>query len=308
MPMASRPEVRKSGSPEVAGSARPRGSTLTHQHQPTSGRPDVRTSGRHKRRRGLRWCIAVFAAQLLLHPLSAQDPAPPLPPAPRIVPVAPQAQAAASSGEDELIDRLEVEVRLRDKAMEKLGTGAPPVVPRPAASRPPEVMRAEQDGATKDWSKARKELTAALAAWEGRGARHAGDVLDQGRARSTAAQVAPLEASNLLAIAECSKDLAGSSEGTPDDLAQGLATLDRIDSASLADHDLPRALYLRLWFQIERLRRAPPAERVDRDKALAAAQATANELVTRHGDSPLARSAPALFVGLDLAATATETP
>jgi hypothetical protein len=233
-------------------------------------------------------------ALLLLAILAAdQEPAPAMPPAPRTVPVVPVVlHDATADPADRLIEQLEQTARTRDQAIDQLVAGPMAEQPRAIDAKAPGAV-----DALRDQSRARAELAAALSAWEARTPRRAGDVLDRGTPRAMAAQVAPLEARNRLAIAECCRDLLGTADGGEADLQTGEQALATIDPARLDDADLPRLYYLRLWFQLERARRETDPTR--KAKLIEQARTTQAELGNRFADSPLARLSPELFAGLE---------
>lgn len=243
-----------------------------------------------------------FAASLLG---AAEDAAPPLPPMPSTTPLPPSAQAVPRDDDDALLQRIDQLISTRDQRISEMIKEG--VAPDRTAGRTP---RLDTDDATvldvlRAHAQARTDLRKALEEAAARGGRPAEDPLDRGRPRVQAAQTGPLEALNQLAIAECYKDLAGSPDGSPADLAAGLAALQATDAAKLAESERPRLLYLSLWFVLESVRRLPrDAPDAERAKLLAEAREKQTELVNQFPASPLAQTAEALFAGLDRAATA----
>ena len=249
----------------------------------------------------------VLAIPLLLLAIATlpalEDGSPPLPPQPRTTPGTPALEKADANAEDQLQRRIDREVHNRDQAISVLmqaGTAAN--VPEPDAKDPQfaEPMKAAKA--------ARRDLKIALEDYVSRTPRVQKDVLDRGERRTQAGLAAPLEAQNLLAIAECYKDLASGPQGTAQDVTDGQESLAKLDLARLPDGDRPRAVYLRLWFQLEKLRKAPADLPVtDRRKWMTEARAIQNELTSQFPASELSLTADALFRGLE-DAPAKEAP
>ena len=157
----------------------------------------------------------------------------------------------------------------------------------------------------KEHTAARRELRQALVDYIERTPHDRMDVLDRGARRAQLALSGPLVAANQLAVAECWKDLASAPAGSRKEVAEGLASLDLVDATKLPEDDRPRALYLRLWFLCEDIRKAAhPAEA--RAQALAKARAIQTELTTTFPASELALTSEALFAALDLPAPPPE--
>jgi hypothetical protein len=88
------------------------------------------------------------------------------------------------------------------------------------------------------------------------------DPLSAPAAAAPSTQNEGLAGGNRLAAADCYRQLVLDGQGGDADLAAGAEALSRIDAAQLPAPDLPRLLYLRVWFASEQARRAAnPAER-----------------------------------------------
>jgi hypothetical protein len=220
-----------------------------------------------------------------------------LPPVARTAPIAPgSGSGRVDSEETRLVESLDQAVRQRDRTIESLlrsGRQAPLPTPRERQGAEAVVL--------KDHAVARQELRDVLAnSGLTKNSAAKTDVLDRAGAHAQQVQASALVAENLLAIAECAKDLAGGPEGTNEDVKMGSEALAQIDASRLEDGDFPRFLYMRLWFHLEGLRRNPP-QGTARTKALEEANAMATELVNRAAASPLAQHA------MDLVAAITAT-
>ena len=226
---------------------------------------------------------------------AVEDGLPPLPPLPRTVPGTPILEKVDANPDDQLQRRIDKEVHQRDQAISTLmQAGTIGTLPEPEADDPQMVE------ALKAAKTARRDLGLALDDYVSRTPRVQKDVLDRGERRTQAGQAAPLEAQNLLAIAECYKDLASAPQGGAGDVSAGQEALGKLDLTRLPDGDRPRAVYLRLWFQLEKMRKAPADLPVaERRKQMAEARAIQNELTSQFPASELALTADALFRGLE---------
>lgn len=226
---------------------------------------------------------------------AAEDGVPTLPPAPRTAPVPPNPDGEVGLSEDERLQRrLDRLVRDRDQVIgDKHQAGAPAALPSLDPADPAWTKPIQEHGA------ARRDLRQALIDYIERTPHDRMDVLDRGARRAQLALAGPLVAANQLSIAECWKDLAAAPTGTRQEVAEGLAALDQIDATKLSDDDRPRALYLRLWFLCEDIRKAShPADA--RAAALAKARTVQAELTSSFPASELALTSESLFAALDL--------
>ncbi len=246
----------------------------------------------------MRWPLLTLVAACSL---LAEDGLATLPPAPRTVPVPPIPDAEVTLPEDERLQRrLDRLVRERDLVIgQRQQRGAAAVPPLPDGTDPAFVRP------VKEHASARRELRQALIDYIERTPHDRIDVLDRGARRAQLALAGPLVAANHLAVAECWKDLASAQGGTRAEVAEGLASLDALDGTKLPEDDRPRALYLRLWFLCEDIRKAahPPEARA---QALAKARNIQAELAAAFPASELSLTSEALFAALDLPAPPPE--
>jgi hypothetical protein len=243
-----------------------------------------------------------FALLLAAVPaFAADDGLPTLPPTPRTVPVPPIPDAEVGLPEDERLQRrLDRLVRDRDQVigvLHQAGEAVPVPTPDPAD---PAVAKP-----LKEHAAARRELRQALVDYIERTPKEKIDPLDRGARRAQLALAGPLVAANYLAVAECWKDLASAPSGTRQQIAEGLASLDSVDPTKLPDGDRPRALYLRLWFLCEDIRKAALAGEA-RTQAIAKARTVQAELTGTFPVSELALTSESLFAALDLPAPPPE--
>jgi hypothetical protein len=235
--------------------------------------------------------LAILAA--LAAALTALDAADPRDPLARSAPLAPSAAQEAPSDPDERSLRdMERAVRDREARIQEILRRSEGIRPVAAADLGPGLgrPRAERDAAL-------AELRGALAEWLGRTHRADRDLLDAaGPARQTA-QVPGISAENRLAIAECLRELALDERVADRDrlLGEGLAELDQLPS-ELAEHQRPRAAWLRVFFLAEQARTAgDPAAKAD---LVGRARAAAEAFAAAHADSDLAPAVAALAAGL----------
>lgn len=218
-------------------------------------------------------CSLLLGFLLLGSGASAEPGAPPLPPQPRLAPALPSTgEPSGGDPTDLLLRRIDAAIRSRDQAIAGLGAASTrPIVPGRGGLREiaeqPDIVAAKGGRDV-----ARESLRAAMAEFAGRSTRHSTDPLDQARPAVTARQAPVLAAANRLAIAECCRDLvAAGGDHVANDLADGLAALERIEDLGLDRADRPKVAYLRLWFQAEQARRAEPAVKAEAAAAVRAA-------------------------------------
>lgn len=234
--------------------------------------------------------VLVVAA---LVPAAAQDGgAPALDPSPIAVPMRPQTADPGDADPDARLRRrlaeLVVERERRIAELARAREGRPSAVPPQVGGLEPQ--RRERDEALARARAGAQELVAKT-----RAAR--GDTLDVAAPAQIQEQGAMIGAGNQLAIAECYRRLLAEQGGGDADLAAGQEALDRVDAARLAASDLPRMLYLRVWFLAERARRSPAAE--ERARLLAAAREVQRDLLRDWPRNELAQTAQKLVIDLD---------
>lgn len=98
--------------------------------------------------------------------------------------------------------------------------------------------------------------------------------------------------SNRLAAAECYRQLVIDGQGSDAELRGGAEVLALVDAAQLPTPDLPRLLYLRVWFASEQARRATDAS--ERDRLTASAVESQQVLLRDFPSSELTRTAQQL--------------
>jgi len=223
---------------------------------------------------------------------AAEGGAPALDPLPISVPMRPQSIEPGDADPDARLRRrlaeLVVERERRIAELARAREGQPSAVPPLVAGL--DVQRRERDEALARARGSAQELVAKT-----RAAR--GDTLDVAAPAQVQEQGAALSAGNQLAIAECYRRVVSEQEGTASDLVAGQSALDRVDAAKLAANDLPRLLYLRLWFLAERARHSTFAD--ERAKLLAAAREVQRDLLRDWPKSELAQTAQKLVLDLD---------
>ena len=224
---------------------------------------------------------------------AADGGAPALDPVPISVPMRPQSAAAGDADPDARLRRrlgelvIDRERRIAELARTREG--------QPSAA-PPQVAGLDMPRRERDEALARARAGAQELVAKTRAAR--GDTLDVAAPAQVQEQGATLGAGNHLAVAECYRRLVAEQDGTSADLTAGQSALDRVDAAKLPASDLPRMLYLRVWFLAERARRSTVAE--ERAKLLAAAREVQRDLLRDWPRSELAQTAQKLVLDLDL--------
>ena len=218
--------------------------------------------------------------------------APALEPLPIVVPMRPQSAETGDADPDARLRRrladLVVERERRIAELARAREGQPSAVPAHVAGL--DLPRRERDEALARARAGAQELVAKT-----RAAR--GDTLDVAAPAQVQEQGASLGAANHLAVAECYRRLVAEQEGTAADLAAGQTALDRVDAARLAASDLPRMLYLRVWFLAERARASTITD--ERAKLLAAAREVQRDLLRDWPKSELAHTAQKLVLDLE---------
>lgn len=246
-------------------------------------------------------CVAAFAVCWLATPrLLCEEPVPPagpLGPAPSTAPLLP---STAPTGGDDLLTRLAERIRQADERIAALGGATRPQA-QAMTTTSPEALRAQRDR-----DEALESFQRALQDYLARGGGASRDRLAVADARGEAEQRRTFDAGNELAVAECYRELLAAGKGQDGDVEGGWQALGHIQPDRLPEPDLPRFLYLRVWFTAERARRAAPDAR---PALIADAQQQARDLAARFPASELARTAPTLTADLapDLAAPATGT-
>jgi hypothetical protein len=218
--------------------------------------------------------------------------APALDPTPVVVPMRPQSADPADADPDARLRRrladLVVERERRIAELARAREGRPAAAPAHVAGL--DAPRRERDEALARARAGAQELVAKT-----RAAR--GDTLDVAAPAQVQEQGATLGAGNQLAIAECYRRLVAEQDGGAADLVAGQAALDRVDAAKLVAADLPRMLYLRVWFLAERARRSDSPE--ERSRLVAAAREVQRDLLRDWPKSELAHTAQRLVLDLD---------
>jgi len=222
---------------------------------------------------------------------AAEGGAPALDPLPISVPMRPQSIEPGDADPDARLRRrlaeLVVERERRIAELARAREGQPSAVPPLVAGL--DVQRRERDEALARARGSAQELVAKT-----RAAR--GDTLDVAAPAQVQEQGAILDAGNQLAIAECYRRIVTEQQGGPADLAAGQSALDRVDAARLAPAEMPRLLYLRIWFQVERARGSTVPD--ERARLLTAVREIQRDLLRDWPKSELAQTAQRL--GLDL--------
>ena len=241
------------------------------------------------------WALGLLA---LASAVSCEDGAPALPPRPVTVPLPPTNLPHVVDDPDELLlhqlDRL---IEERDQSIAALPTAGDDRLGRTPRI---ELRDPAAQEVLSQHAAARAALRLALETAASRAGQGSSDVLDRGRPRGQAAQLGPLSSANQLAVAECYKDLASTSDGTPGDIEAGLKALASIDAGQLSDNERPRQLYLMLWFQLEGIRKlGKEALATERANRLKTARDTRTELANQYPTSALAQTSEALFAGLE---------
>lgn len=247
-------------------------------------------------RRGLGaggWGLLALLAPAALRAETAVT-APPLDPVPVTVPLRPDDGPRGDDPEARLRRRLADAIAERDRRIAELARSRDGRAPVAA----PEVAGLDDARRARDEALAAARAGAQQLVAKTRATR--GDVLDVAAPVQMQEQGDALGAGNRLAIADCYRRIVAEQAGTPEDLATGQAALDQVDAAKLPAADLPRLLYLRVWYLAERARRSADAD--ERERLVAAAREVQRDLLRDHPQSELARTAQKLV--LDLAPTA----
>ncbi len=231
------------------------------------------------------WCCIALTSTL-----HAQDLQPPETPTPRVQPQLPLASEDAALTPDQILQRRLAEVIRQHEAridelrgLVDLSTPAPPLDPAM------DQIRLERDQA---WTSLRTTVDEQIA----RTRREMKDPLQASKPATQLLVSRPLEQGNRLQIADCYKELASGPDGGVQDLSAGLAVLSAMGEADMPLIDVPRSLYLHVWFGTELARRGPPESKA---ATIAAAHRAHDDLRRRFPASALSEAAGALFAGLE---------
>ena len=241
-------------------------------------------AGRAELQLALWCCLALTAA------LPGQDLQPPASPTPRVQPQLPLASEEAALTPDQLLQRRLAEVIRQHEArivelrgLVDLSTPAPPADPTL------DKVRHERDQA---WTSLRATVDEQIA----RTRREMKDPLQASKPATQLLVSRPLEQGNRLQLADCYKELASSPDGSVQDLHAGLAVLAAMGEADMPLIDVPRLLYMQVWFGTELARHGPPEGKAT---AIIDARRAHDDLRRRFPASSLSEAAGALFAGLE---------